>query len=89
VGLSGEVVTIDTGQIFIDGTADRDPWGQGHTAPDGEWTVPDGRFFVISDQRAQTRDDSRNFGPIEASGLYRMVFLTNRLFNPRLSFPSN
>lgn len=89
VGLPGEVVTIDTGVVLIDGRADRDPWGRGLSAPDGEWPVPNGRLFVISDQRSRTRDDSRNFGPIEAANFYRMVFPPRSHRLRALSFPSN
>ena len=74
VGLPGEVVTIETGEVFIDRRAGDDRWAQGISAPDGEWTIPAGRLFVLSDQRSRTRDDSRSFGPVPATGLYRMVY---------------
>lgn len=74
VGLGGEVIAIDTGEVLIDGRAGIDRWGQGWTTPDGEWRIPSGHLFVLSDQRPLTRNDSRRFGPIAASDLYRMVF---------------
>lgn len=74
VGLPGEVVTIDTGEVFIDRRAGDDRWGQGFSTPDGEWRVAAGRLFVLSDQRSRTRDDSRSFGPVATTGLYRMVY---------------
>ena len=77
VGLGGEVITIDTGEVLIDGRAGIDRWGEGWTAPDGEWRIPAGHLFVLSDQRPLTRDDSRRFGPI-AADLYRMVFPPRR-----------
>lgn len=74
VGLGGEVITIDTGEVSIDGKAGLDPWACGWSSPDGEWRVPAGRLFVLSDQRTRTRDDSRTFGPIGTEGAYRMIF---------------
>ena len=74
VGLGGEVVSIETGEVLIDGQAGLDLWGNGWSTPDGEWKVHDGELFVLSDQRPATRDDSRSFGPIGTRGLYRMVF---------------
>ena len=74
VGIGGEVITIDMGEVLIDGKAGLDHWGSGFSSPDGRWAVPPGKVFVLSDQRPLTRDDSRSFGPIAASGLYRMIF---------------
>lgn len=89
VGLGGEVVSIDTGEVLIDGRTGLDVWGHGWSTPDGEWQVPDGELFVLSDQRPVTRDDSRNFGPISTRDLYRMIFPLGghktRRQSPRLS----
>lgn len=89
VGLGGEVVSIDTGEVLIDGRAGLDVWGHGWSTPDGEWQVPDGELFVLSDQRPVTRDDSRSFGPIATTDLYRMIFPPGshktRRQSPRLS----
>lgn len=86
VGLPGEMVTIDTGEVLIDRRSGDDRWGQGFSAPDGEWIVPAGKLFVLSDRRSRTRDDSRSFGPVPAANLYRMVYLANRHRTWRLSF---
>jgi len=74
VGLGGEDITLDVGEVLINGQAGLDRWGAGWSVPDGEWAVPAGKVFVLSDQRSVTRDDSRRFGPIAAVHLYRMVF---------------
>lgn len=85
VGLGGEVVSIDTGEVLIDGQPGLDTWGDGWSTPDGEWRVPDGGLFVLSDHRPVTRDDSRSFGPIGTGDLYRMVFPPGRHRTPRPS----
>ena len=74
VGLSGENIALDTGEVLINGRSGLDRWGVGWSMPDGEWAVPSGMLFVLSDQRSVTRDDSRRFGPISTANLYRMVF---------------
>ena len=74
VGLGGELISIQMGEVLIDGQSGLDPWGRGWSAPDGEWAIPPQELFVLSDQRPLTRDDSRTFGPVGASSLYRQVF---------------
>ncbi len=73
IGLPGETVVIDTGTILINGRADQDRWGVGLTSTDGQWTVAADQIFVLSDNRAATRDDSRTFGPVSA-GTSRRVW---------------
>ena len=74
VGMGGEMITIEGGEVLIDGKAGLDQWGTGFSTPDGRWAVPRGKVFVLSDQRPLTRDDSRNFGPVGTDRMYRMVF---------------
>ena len=71
IGLPGEVVTVDFGQVLIDGMPATDPWGRGSTMPEGVWRLDDGDLFVLSDNRLATQDDSRSFGPIPAGTAFR------------------
>jgi signal peptidase I len=64
VGLPGEVVSLDTGEVLIDGAGGRDLWATGLTLPDGEWRLGGDQVFVLSDNRESTRDDSRSFGGV-------------------------
>lgn len=64
VGLPGETVTIDFGEVLIDGEAGLDSWGSGSTFPEGEWVLGEEDVFVLSDNRAATRDDGRSFGAL-------------------------
>jgi signal peptidase I len=64
VATGGETVTIEMGEVLIDGEPGMDTWGAGFTFPDGVWLVGEGEVFVLSDNRRATRDDSRHFGPI-------------------------
>ena len=91
IGLSGEMITIETGEVAVNGKTRLDRWGRGASAPDGEWTVPEGTVFVLSDQRHLTRDDSRSFGPASSDNLYRMILppLIRRLKAMPLPRPAN
>lgn len=73
VGTEGETVTIEGGEVLIDGKAGLDHWGTGFSAPDGRWAVPREKVFVLSDQRPLTRDDSRAFGAVATDCMYRMI----------------
>lgn len=70
LGLPGEAISIDFGEVLIDDRAGLDAWGQGSTFPEGTWTVGPGEAFVLSDNRAATVDDSRTFGPIATRSTY-------------------
>ena len=73
VGLSGERITLDGGQVAIDGDILAEPWADGPTLPDGEWTNPVDTVFVIGDNRALSSGDSRTVGPVATMGMYRVV----------------
>jgi type IV secretory pathway protease TraF len=72
LGLPGEQLTIDFGQVVIDGHHGLDRWGMSETFPEGSWLIPDGQIFVLSDNRGATVDDSRTFGPIAPDWAYRL-----------------
>lgn len=71
IGLSGERISIAGGQIAIDGTVLGEPWADGPTMPDGEWTNPPGTVFVVGDNRRLSSGDSRVSGPVSAAGMYK------------------
>lgn len=75
IGLSGEEVEIDFGEILIDGRPGLDLWGSGlETFPEGKWQLAGGQVFVLSDNRSATADDGRTFGPISMTGMLRIVW---------------
>ncbi|MFI7588063.1 signal peptidase I [Spongisporangium articulatum] len=73
VGLPGETVTIADGEVRLDGRPYDDPWTFDHTEPPGEWHVPPGHVFVLSDARGRSLADSRTFGPVPVAGAYQPV----------------
>lgn len=79
IGLPGELVEIDFGEVVIDGRRGVDRWGSKlETFPEGKWQLADGQVLVLSDNRSATADDGRTFGPMSTNGMLKIVW-------PRLS----
>lgn len=64
VGLPGETVLINSGQVYIDGRRLDEPYAVGKTYPDRDpHTVAEGTYYILADNRT-VMEDSRYFGPI-------------------------
>jgi signal peptidase I len=76
VALPGETVSGRGGQIFIDDRPLREPYiGQEEIIADfGPTKVPNGRVFVMGDNRDNSKD-SRVFGPIKESIIVGRAFV--------------
>ena len=90
IGLPGDTITLENGRVFVTppgGSPVRlaEPYVvalDGETAPtlprdaerSSEWTVPEGQYFVMGDNRPQSQD-SRFFGPIEQSSIIGRAWL--------------
>jgi signal peptidase I len=69
IGLPGERVELDFGEVLINGQSQLDQWAQGETFPEGYWVIGAEQVFVLSDNRSATIDDSRRFGPVTTKGM--------------------
>lgn len=67
VGLPGEVVDLSNGYVHLDGVVLAEPWADGPTRPDGEWTLDGSSVFVLGDNRPESAADSRTLGPIDVT----------------------
>jgi len=69
VALSGEVVEVRQGHVWIDGEAIEEPWVTYFGGPDyGPARVPADHVFVLGDNRPNSRD-SREIGPVPLSAV--------------------
>lgn len=78
VALPGETVTMDEGQIFINGVALDEPYVaelcQTYSCQDRQWALGDDEYFVLGDNRNHSRD-SHDFGPIKRSQIIGKVLM--------------
>ncbi|HYL26667.1 MAG TPA: signal peptidase I [Candidatus Nitrosotalea sp.] len=64
VGLPGDRIRIDRGQVYLNGSKLEEPYvAHGDDRSFSELTVPNGAVYVLGDNRAQS-EDSRLFGPV-------------------------
>ncbi len=68
IGLPGEKIKCEDGNIHINGAAIEDDYGNGVTADFTEVTLSDDEYFVMGDNR-EVSQDSRIIGPIKASNI--------------------
>ena len=76
--MGGQTVDLVDGKVVVDGVALDEPYTQGkvseplNPAPDADvsypFTVPEGRLWVMGDNRTNSQD-SRYFGAIEESSV--------------------
>jgi signal peptidase I len=63
IGLPGETVSIDQGQVSINGVDIREPYLETVTQRGGVWQVPADSLFVMGDNRNNS-SDSRQWGMV-------------------------
>jgi len=75
IGLPGETVSERRGTILIDGKVLDEPYldPSERDQRTGKWTVPDGSYFMMGDNRSQSCD-SREWGSVPRSDLIGPVF---------------
>ncbi len=56
VGLPGETVVVDDRGVSVDGVRLAEPYVLTHGGPGGSFSVPDGAYLVLGDNRARSSD---------------------------------
>ena len=74
VGMPGEQLIIESGQVLIDGAPLDEPWTTDETGPDGAWELTPDQAFVLGDARWMSTGDSREIGPVPVELLTMHVF---------------
>ena len=75
VGLPGEEVEIDFGRVLVDGHFGIDLWDPGeNTFPEGKWNIGEREVLVLSDNRPETVDDGRSFGPVGTTDMFKVIW---------------
>jgi signal peptidase I len=72
IGLPGEVVTIANGQVSINGTPLNEPYISTPAPYAGEWKIAEGQYFVLGDNRPDSRD-SHQLGTISRESILAKV----------------
>jgi signal peptidase I len=68
IGLPGEEVKVEDGNVFINGTLLSEPYLKTAPTYEGDWVVPDHSLFVLGDNRNNS-SDSHNWGVVPMSNV--------------------
>jgi len=79
IGLPGETISINDGEVYINGKKLKEPWlpSDGGFSSSGELSevkLEENQYFVLGDNRFASRD-SRSFGPVTKQDIKAKVVL--------------
>jgi signal peptidase I len=74
IGLPGDVVTVQGGQVNVNGTVLDEPYIMAAPLYSNTWTVPEGQIFVLGDNR-NSSSDSHNWGFVPMENLVGKALL--------------
>jgi signal peptidase I len=74
IGLPGDRVTVQDNRVHVNGQALSEPYIAQTPLYDGEWTVTDGHYFVLGDNRNNS-NDSKDWGLLPAENVVGKAIL--------------
>lgn len=74
IGLPGDVVTVQNGQVTVNGYAFDEPYIMAPPHYNNSWTVPENQLFVLGDNR-NSSSDSHNWGFVPYENLVGKALL--------------
>jgi signal peptidase I len=80
IGVPGDEVRIQSSSVFVNGQVISEPYivsdgmflGEGYA---GKWEIPDGRYFVMGDNRSHS-SDSRSWGLLDRANIIGKAWLS-------------
>lgn len=73
IGLPGEVIKVEGGQVYVDGQALAEPYLKMEPRYEGEWLVQEDELFVLGDNRNNS-SDSHNWGMVPMENVVGEAF---------------
>lgn len=74
IGLPGDHLKIEAGQVYLNGIRLAEPYISVSTNQGGEWDVPEGSLFVMGDNRNNS-SDSRSWGLVPLENVIGKAFV--------------
>jgi signal peptidase I len=68
IGLDGDLISIQEGQVSVNGTILEEPYIAAAPIYEGEWIVEPNKVFVLGDNRNNS-NDSKNWGTLEEEAI--------------------
>jgi signal peptidase I len=74
IGIEGDFISIQDGQVSINGLSLDEPYIAAAPTYEGEWVVGSGSVFVLGDNRNNS-NDSKNWGTLEEDAIIGKAIL--------------
>lgn len=68
IGLPGDHIVLENGKVSVNGQVLEEPYIAEFSGDSGEWVVPEGKYFVLGDNRNHS-SDSKDWGFVDQDWL--------------------